>query len=170
MSYTKLLISIFILTFFYNINVYSYDKVAFIDIDYLIKNSTMGQNSLTKIEKLNSKNIEILKEREKILKNLDNEIKIKQNIISEDEYNKEVNLLKNKIKEFNIEKNKMVNEFNTFKENELDSLFKKINPIIQNYMNKNSIEILLDRKNLFIGSISSDLTKIMINEINNYTK
>lgn len=170
MSYTKLLISIFILTFFYNINVYSYDKVAFIDIDYLIKNSTMGQNSLTKIEKLNSKNIEILKEREKILKNLDNEIKIKQNIISEDEYNKEVNLLKNKIKEFNIEKNKMVNEFNTFKENELDSLFKKINPIIQNYMNKNSIEILLDRKNLFIGSISSDLTKIIINEINNYTK
>ena len=170
MSYTKLLISIFILTFFYNINVYSYDKVAFIDIDYLIKNSTMGQNSLTKIEKLNSKNIEILKEREKILKNLDNEIKIKQNIISEDEYNKEVNLLKNKIKEFNIEKNKMVNEFNTFKENELDSLFKKINPIIQNYMNKNSIEILLDRKNLFIGSINSDLTKIMIDEINNYTK
>jgi len=170
MSYTKLLISIFILTFFYNINVYSYDKVAFIDIDYLIKNSTIGQNSLTKIEKLNSKNIEILKEREKILKNLDNEIKIKQNIISEDEYNKEVNLLKNKIKEFNIEKNKMVNEFNTFKENELDSLFKKINPIIQNYMNKNSIEILLDRKNLFIGSISSDLTKIMMNEINNYTK
>ena len=170
MSYTKLLISIFILTFFYNINAYSYDKVAFIDIDYLIKNSTIGQNSLTKIEKLNSKNIEILKEREKILKNLDNEIKIKQNIISEDEYNKEVNLLKNKIKEFNIEKNKMVNEFNTFKENELDSLFKKINPIIQNYMNKNSIEILLDRKNLFIGSISSDLTKIMINEINNYTK
>jgi outer membrane protein len=170
MSYTKLLISIFILTFFYNINVYSYDKVAFIDIDYLIKNSTIGQNSLTKIEKLNSKNIEILKEREKILKNLDNEIKIKQNIISEDEYNKEVNLLKNKIKEFNIEKNKMVNEFNTFKENELDSLFKKINPVIQNYMNKNSIEILLDRKNLFIGSINSDLTKVMINEINNYTK
>ena len=170
MSYTKLLISIFILTFFYNINVYSFDKVAFIDIDYLIKNSTIGQNSLTKIEKLNSKNIEILKEREKILKNLDNEIKIKQNIISEDEYNKEVNLLRNKINEFNIEKNKMVNEFNTFKENELDSLFKKINPIIQNYMNKNSIEILLDRKNLFIGSISSDLTKIMINEINNYTK
>jgi Skp family chaperone for outer membrane proteins len=64
----------------------------------------------------------------------------------------------------------MVNEFNTFKENELDSLFKKINPVIQNYMNKNSIEILLDRKNLFIGSINSDLTKVMINEINNYTK
>ena len=138
--------------------------------NYLIKNSTIGQNSLTKIEKLNSKNIEILKEREKILKNLDNEIKIKQNIISEDEYNKEVNLLRNKINEFNIEKNKMVNEFNTFKENELDSLFKRINPIIQNYMNKNSIEILLDRKNLFIGSINSDLTKIMIDEINNYTK
>ena len=52
---------------------------------------------------------------------------------------------------------------------ELDSLFKKINPIIQNYMNKNSIEVLLDRKNIFIGSINSDLTKILIDEINKAT-
>ena len=60
----------------------------------------------------------------------------------------------------------MVSEFNTFKDKELNSLFKKINPIIQDYMDKNSIEILLDRKNVFIGSINSDLTKILINEIN----
>ena len=60
----------------------------------------------------------------------------------------------------------MVNEFNVFKDKELDSVFKKINPIIQNYMDKNSIEILLDRKKVFIGSINSDLTKILINEIN----
>ena len=77
-----------------------------------------------------------------------------------------MNLLKNKITEFKNEKNKMVNEFNEFKDDEIDSLFKKINPIIQNYMNQNSIEILLDRKNVFIGSINSDLTEILINEIN----
>ena len=166
MKYSNLFISIFILTFFYNITAYSNDKIAFIDIDYLIKNSNIGKNSLAKIEKLNIKNIENLKKKEQILKNLDKEIKKKQNIISQDEFNKEVNLLKNKINEFKIEKNKMVSEFNVFKDKELDSLFKKINPIIQNYMDKNSIEILLDRKNIFIGSVNSDLTKILINEIN----
>ena len=166
MKYCNLFISIFILTFFYNITAYSNDKIAFIDIDYLIKNSNIGKNSLAKIEKLNIKNIEKLKAKEKILKNLDKEIKKKQNVISQDEFNKEVNLLKNKINEFKIEKNKMVSEFNVFKDKELDSLFKEINPIIQNYMDKNSIEILLDRKNIFIGSVNSDLTKILINEIN----
>ena len=43
---------------------------------------------------------------------------------------------------------------------------RKINPIIQNYMRENSIEILLDSKNVFIGDINSDLTQIIINEIN----
>ena len=148
---------------------YCYDKVAFVDVDYLIKNSIIGKDSLNKIEKLNIKNIEKLKEREKILKNLDEEIKTRQNILTKDEFNKEVNLLKNKIKEFKIEKNMMVSELNNFKNKELDILFKKINPIIQNYMNKNSIEVLLDRKNIFIGSINSDLTKILIDEINKDT-
>ena len=166
MKYIKIFISIFIVSFFYNIPVHSSDRVAFVDIDYLIKNSTLGKETLNNIEKLNVKNIEKLKEREKILKDLDNEIKKKQNVISENEFNKEVNLLKNKITEFKNEKNKMVNEFNEFKDDEIDSLFKKINPIIQNYMNQNSIEILLDRKNIFIGSINSDLTEILINEIN----
>ena len=166
MKYIKIFISIFIVSFFYNIPVHSSDRVAFVDIDYLIKNSTLGKEILNNIEKFNVKNIEKLKEREKILKDLDNEIKKKQNVISENEFNKEVNLLKNKITEFKNEKNKMVNEFNEFKDDEIDSLFKKINPIIQNYMNQNSIEILLDRKNVFIGSINSDLTEILINEIN----
>ena len=166
MKYIKIFISIFIVSFFYNIPVHSSDRIAFVDIDYLIKNSTLGKETLNNIEKFNVKNIEKLKEREKILKDLDNEIKKKQNVISENEFNKEVNLLKNKITEFKNEKNKMVNEFNEFKDDEIDSLFKKINPIIQNYMNQNSIEILLDRKNIFIGSINSDLTEILINEIN----
>ena len=166
MKYARIFISIFIISFFYNIPVYSSDKVAFVDMDYLIKNSIIGKETLNKIEKFNIKNIEKLKEKEKILKNLDNEIKKKQNIISENEFNKEVNLLKNKITEFKNEKNKMVSEFKNFKNKELDLLFKKINPIIQNYMDKNSIEILLDRKNIFIGSINSDLTEILINEIN----
>ena len=52
------------------------------------------------------------------------------------------------------------------KKNKLKALLAKINPIIQNYMNKNSIEILINRKNIFIGSIKSDLTQVLINEIN----
>ena len=169
MKYIKIFFSILIIFTLNTIPVYGHDKVAFVDIDYLIKNSIIGKNFLNKIEKVNIQNIEKLKEREKILKELDDEIKKKQNILSKDELNKEVDLLKNKIKEFKIEKNTMVSEFKNFKDKELDALFKRINPIMQSYMNKNSIEILLERKNVFIGSIKSDLTKILIDEINKGT-
>ena len=42
-----------------------------------------------------------------------------------------------------------------------------INPIIENYMLDNSIEILLDKKNVFIASKKSDITHELIQVINN---
>ena len=44
--------------------------------------------------------------------------------------------------------------------------FDQITPIIQNYMDENSINILLDRKNVFIGKTDSDITNSIIEKIN----
>ena len=93
-------------------------------------------------------------------------LKKKQNIISSEEINKEIEILKKKIQEYNDEKDILVNQFNSYKKKELESIMRKINPIVQNYMKKNSIEILLDSKNVYIGDKNSDLTEIIINEIN----
>ena len=64
----------------------------------------------------------------------------------------------------------MVKDFSDLKNKEIKALFTKINPIIQNYMNENSIEILINSKNVFIGSIKSDLTQVLIKEINSKIK
>ena len=53
------------------------------------------------------------------------------------------------------------------KKKELQVFFEKINPIVQNYMNINSIEMLFNSKNIFMGNKNSDLTKQLIEEINN---
>ena len=90
----------------------------------------------------------------------------KRQIISEEEFKKEVENLKNQLAEFNKKKDLMVKEFSDLKNDELKALFAKINPIIQNYMKENSIEILMNSKNIFIGNINSDLTQVLINEIN----
>ena len=52
------------------------------------------------------------------------------------------------------------------REDSLKKFFDQINPIIQNYMNDNSINILLERKNVFIGKNNSDITASIIKEIN----
>ena len=101
-----------------------------------------------------------------MLKNLETDIRNKKNIISDEAYNKEVILFREKIVKLNEEKNNLVNEFNAFKKKELQNIFDQISPIISNYMDKNSITIILDSKNIFMGKVNSDLTKDILTEIN----
>ena len=60
----------------------------------------------------------------------------------------------------------MVKELNQIKNQELSQFFEIIKPIIQNYMSDNSIDIIINSKNIFIGNKNSDLTVELINEIN----
>ena len=166
MKFFKLLISFFIILNFVNSEVKAKQNVAFADIDLIIKNTKIGKLKLDKIGQLNKSNIETLKNFEKEIKKEEDKINQKKNLISNEEYQKEVNKLKTKIKNFNIKKNEMVNNFKNEKNVELDNLFKIINPIIQEYMKENSIEILLNSKNIFMGRKEIDLTEILIEEIN----
>ena len=163
--FKKLTLVIFFLLVSNNL-LFASQNVKFADIDLIVQNSEIGKKTLSKIEKLNKSNIEKLTNFQKQLKDRENEIKIKKNIISEEEFKKEVENLKNQLAEFNKKKDLMVKEFSDLKKNELEALFDKINPIIQNYMKENSIEILMNSKNIFIGNIKSDLTQVLINEIN----
>ena len=163
--FKKLTLVIFFLLVSNNLS-FASQNVRFADIDLIVQNSEIGKKTLSKIEKVNKSNIEKLSNFQKQLKESENEIKIKKNIISEEEFKKEVENLKNQITNFNKKKDLMVKDFSDLKKNELNALFAKINPIIQNYMNENSIEILINSKNIFIGSIKSDLTQVLINEIN----
>ena len=144
----------------------AHSNIVYIDIDFLIKNSNIGKASLDKLETLNKKNIKKLNDKENELKKNETDLKNKQNIISVDQFNKEVNLLKEKIKLFNSEKDKMVNDFNKIKVKEINNVMIKFNTVIQVYMDQNSIDVVLDKKNIFIGKVSSDITKIILKEIN----
>ena len=166
MSKRKKVIFIFLFIFFNFTNVYSSEKVAFVNIDYLIKNSNLGKTALKNISEADKKNLDILKKRNESLKELELEIKNKQNIISEESFKNEVNELKNKANEFTKEKNLLVNEFNKFKKKELNSVFEKISPIIREYMSDNSISILMDTKNIFMGDVNADITKELLTKIN----
>ena len=90
----------------------------------------------------------------------------KKNIISKEEMDKEISSLKKKIKLFNSDREILVNNFNKLRDTSLKEFFNKINPIIQEYMDEKSINILLDRKNVFIGSVDSDITDDIIEKIN----
>ena len=145
-------------------------NVAFADIDLIIKNTNVGKATLDKINKVNNANIEKLKSFEKEIKTEEDKINKKKNLISKEEFQNEIKQLRIKLNEFNTNKDMMSNSFKIMKSKELENLFKIINPVIQNYMNVNSVQILLNSKNIFMGKKEIDLTQQLIDEINKQIK
>ena len=163
----KFFFLIFFSFFLLNNLAYSNEKILYIDMEYVIKNSNIGKSIFAKISKQNNKNLETLKKKEEELKKIEESIKKKQNIISEEEFKKEVNEFRIKVQNFRAEKDEMVKYIKDLQKKEINDLYLKINPVIQDYMENNNIEIILDVKNIIIGKSSSNITDDIINDINN---
>ena len=167
--FNRLILIITIFFSFTNASI-SKENIGFVNVDYLIQNSNIGKKLLANINDKDKKNLDNLKKKNKILQDLESSIKKKKNVISDEAYNKEVIDFKKKFQEFSKEKNKIVKEFNVFKKKEIENIFKKINPIINNYMEENSVNLLFDSKNIFMGAKKLNLTDDILKKINNELK
>ncbi len=74
------------------------------------------------------------------------------------------------MKNLKIQLQKVVNEFNKKKQIEFSEFFKKITPIIEQYVSEKKIDIVLDKKNVFVASKKKDITQEIINMIDSKIK
>ena len=160
----KLIYIIFI--FIISSNTYANDNY-YIDIDYILNNSNLGKLIVNKLNNVNKNNLTDFKQKEIELKNLEKEISNKKNVISQNELNIEIDDLKKKIILFREEKNKKSIDFKNLRSNELSNFLEKITPVIENFMKKNSITIIFEKKNIFIAESKYDITLPIIDLINN---
>ena len=163
----KLKKSITIIIFFIVIptNIFAENKIAYLDIDFILSNTNIGKSLFKKIQKFESVKINELNDKEKILKDEENKILASKNIISKDELNKNISEFQIKLKNY---KNLRLDEINLLKKKrneDILNLLKTINPMIEKYMNDNSISILIDKKNIFIADKNFDITKNLIDLI-----
>ena len=168
----KLKKSITIIIFFILIptNIFAENKVAYLDIDFILSNTNIGKSLFKKIQKFESDKINELNDKEKILKDEENKILASKNIISKDELNKKISKFQVKLKNY---KNLRLDEINLLKKKrneDILNLLKSINPLIEKYMNENSISIIIDKKNIFIADKNFDISKNLIDLINTNLK
>ena len=155
----KLLIRCFFIIFLFSISSSKSDEnTVFIDIDFVLNNSNLGKYIYFELETLNKENIKKLKTKEKILKEKEDAINKKKNISSEEQINNDIKKLKQEFDKYKLEKKKLVENFRLKKEEKLDSFLIKINPLIQEYMKQNSIDIILEKDQIFIGNNNKDIT------------
>ena len=161
-SLKKIYILIFTIFFYCSHLLALESNVFFIDVDYLLKNSKLGKNILKNLDELNNKNINFLKKHEEELKKIDNEINNTKNVISKDELEKKVINFRSELKTYEEKKDKLSKEFTKRRVDQLNDFLNNISPIIQDFMKDNSISILVEKKNIFIGSSEYDITEDII--------
>jgi len=159
---------IFIL--FFSTFSYAENKIYFVDVDSLINNSDYGKKIVDNLKKINLNNLSDIEKDEKELKKIEDEINKIKNIISEEELNKKLSDLKDKIIIYREKKDIKFKEFNDFRNKELNEFFVKITPLIEKFMEINSIKIILEKKNIFIANSKYDKTDSLIEFLNKNIK
>ena len=170
MNFIKKFYTIFIVLIIFSSASNSEEQIVYLDLDRVVNNTKAGKSILSKLEK--SKNLSLLKfeKKEKDLKKIEEEIKKQKNVISEDEFKKRLVEFRNEITKFRQDKQKVINEFNQKKQIEFSEFFKKITPIIEKYVNEKKIDIVLDKKNIFVATKKKDITKEIIEIIDTKIK
>ena len=164
---TFLILSFFLLV---TNNALAQEKIVFIDINFIFKNSNVGKNLNDQIKK---KDDQIKSEIESFKNNIEeekNQILSQKNVISVDEYNNKIDDLENKIKEMNNLIAKKKNELNIFKNKVETSFSKELNLIIEIYSTENSIDMILDKSNLLMARKDLNITQKIINLFNENVK
>ena len=170
MNYSKKIFTILIVFIIFMTKSYSQDKIVYLDLDNVVNSTIAGKSIINKLEK--SKNAALLKfeKKEKELKKIEDEIKKQKNIISELELKKKLVDFRKEVNIFRQDRQKVINEFNNRKKIEFEEFFKKITPIIEKYVNEKDIDMVLDRKNIFVVTKKKDITQEIINIIDSKIK
>tara|TARA_X000000950_G_scaffold191937_1_gene231662 strand:+ start:680 stop:1183 length:504 start_codon:yes stop_codon:yes gene_type:complete len=156
-----------IILFFFNVSFsIANDKIAFIDLNYILSESKEGKKILAKLEIDNKKNLEFFQSEEEKLKKENQNIEKLKNILSKEEFNNKINIFKNKVNTYNLKKQETIKLFQETKNSELNVFFAELNEIMNNFMQENSIQIILDKKNIVMANNKNDISKEILKLIN----
>ena len=138
------------------------DKISYVDMDYILKNTIAGKSLLENFKKEEKLKIDKFKINDEDFKNKEKKILAKKNLVTNEEINKELRSLQVEFQNYRKKKIKEIDELKAKRNRNILNFIKLINPIIEKYMSDNSIAILLDKKNIFIASKNYDITKNLI--------
>ena len=170
MNFFKKLIAITIVLLLNFSLSHSEEQIVYLDLDTIVGSTKAGKLIISNLEKSKKSTLAKFEKREKELKKIENDINKQKNILSEEELKKKLIEFRKEINTFQNNRQNVINDFNKKKIEEFNNFFKKITPIIQNYVSEKNIDIVLDRKNIFVASKKKDITKEIIKLIDSKIK
>ena len=156
---------IIIIFFFATENSFA-NKIVYIDMDYILNQSTKGKSISEILEKEKNTTTEKLNSMEEILKIEEKQIISKKNILNDNQFNELIQEFQIKVDNFNFQKREAIDKLNKKKINLTKEFIDQINPIFVEFAQKNSISIILKKNNIIIGDTNLDKTLEFLNLVN----
>ena len=159
----KSFFTIFIILFFTLLsNTHAEDKIAIINIDYIMENSIAGKSIKSKISKIEQDNKKYFKQKESLFMKKEKDIIKQKNVISKEEFNKKVDSFKKEIKAFREDKSIKLKKLQSIKIKSINELLKQLSPIVAQFAKDNNISTVIDKKYTVVSKVESDITKKLL--------
>ena len=142
----------------------------FLDFKYILNQSDAGKKAQTYLKKKLNDGIKNLQSREKAIQEEEKKIIKQKKVISAEEYKKQVTDLRSKVASLQKERNQLLDRVAKQRSKARSELLKNLNPIIKDYMQKNNIRVVLDKKSLLVADENLDITKEIIDLLNKKLK
>ena len=164
-----LIINIFIV--FFTLSYAEEQKIVYLNVDKIMQQSIAGKSIKKQLENLYNKNMEKFKKNDEILKNKEKKLIAQKNILSQEDFQKELSSLRKEIINFQKEQVKARDDINKLRIGATNKLILQLSPILQEYAKENSVSLILQKKNIVMGKkeieITDEILEITNKEIKN---
>ena len=168
MKFLQLIIFLFLVIFSAESN--TNIPVKYIDLNRIVNESIVGKQIKDLIvnerKKFNKKHQDL----EKKLEKNKNDILSKKNILSEEDFQKEVDKHQKNVNDYQLEKKQNLDKMNRKNLEYSRNFMIKIDKIVLEYSKNNSIDLLLKKDALIVSNSSLDITNEILTEVDNKIK
>ena len=162
---------ILLIIFIFQTNLSKADNgIVYLDIQFIIDNSELGKFYKTKLLNSQEKKKNELKAKEIQIKEEEKKINNQKNILKKEEINNKLKELNKTVRLYQDERNEVAKQLLDDKKTYTAKILKILNPLLTEYVKKNNINLVLEKKNILIGVKTLDITNDLIKIFNNETK
>ena len=142
------------------------DSSYFIDFTKVLNSSKSGAQAQKKLlEKFKSESSKFDKLTKDIRKE-ESEIINQKKVLSPEEYQKKVKVLRKKVADLQKSKQNSFNSISKSRNDAKKELLRAVNPILKKYMEDNKIRLILDKETVVLGDSTLEITDQIITILN----
>ena len=165
----KIFISILLLILI-SVPGYSKEKIVYLDVEKIMQQSVAGKSIIAQLKKKRETSISKFKKKEKEIRDKEKKLIAQKNVLSKEEFEKKIIELRKDISNYQKDRNKTSNEIAKSRVRASTKLINKLTPILEEYSKKNSIRIIVQKKNIVMGKKEDDITKDILELVNQNVK